>query len=105
MTNYHRDPATGQLAQFMATRADHDTGEPVTDSTAWVVVWCQPGSGLSVRILDADEAETWTKVEVVEPDATETALQLKIRLGDPELATLIQKMVRTGQLRLHGGAQ
>lgn len=106
MTNYRRDPATGQLAQLMTTRADYDTGDHDTDSTAWVVVWCQPGSGLSVRILDADEAETWTMVEVVEPDATETTVRLTFRPngGGSEFAAAIRNLIRAGKIRLDGAA-
>lgn len=63
MTEYRRAPDTGQLAQRLVTRATVDN-EPEPGSERWVVVFFDPHSGLSMRMLTDDEAAIWLPVEM-----------------------------------------
>lgn len=73
------DPKTGQLAQFVPTRVSWNSdGAPLPGSERWIVTWCQPGSGISMRWLTDEEALTWVSVIVLPvPDN-----------ADPKLAVL-----------------
>jgi hypothetical protein len=63
-----QEPTTGRLAQWLPMQVSRDDGgregTPIPGSERWVVVWCQPGSGISMQVLTDDEADAWTPVEV-----------------------------------------
>ncbi len=59
-----QEPITGRLAQCLPMAVSATDGAPISGSERWVVVWCQPGSGISMQVLTDDEAAGWTSVEV-----------------------------------------
>lgn len=60
-----QEPETGRLAQWIPTRVSYDVDSvPIPGSERWVVVWCQPGSGINMQILSDDEVAHWVPVEL-----------------------------------------
>jgi hypothetical protein len=57
-------------------------GAPLPGSERWIVAWCQPGSGISMRSLTDEEALTWIPVIVLPvPDNADPKLAVMRSVG------------------------